>query len=173
MSAVWKYLVLLGGIAGIAGFFLPFVNVHTRDARFGRHPSAFELVRRIEGLDAMTQDLTALGIAAPDAQQMATQAHTSLQTARTAASVIYAPAALLALLGIVCGFRRRMGRLAGLLALILGGSSAAVWAVFHYVAANDPHHGATLGLGAHLLLACGAAGVLAGLGALIAPDRGA
>ena len=169
---VWKYLVLLAGIAGITGFFLPFVNVHTRDARFGRHPSAFELVRRIETLDSMTQGLTALGIAPPDARQSAEQAHAALETARTAASVIYAPAVLLALLGIVCGLRRRMGRLAGFLALVLGAASAAVWAVFHYVASSDPHHGATLGLGAHLLLACGAAGVIAGLGALLSPDRG-
>jgi hypothetical protein len=98
MRGLWKYLVLLAGIAGIVGFFLPFVTVHTRDARFGRHPSAFELVRRLEGLDDMTHSLTALGIATPDAKQMASQAHDTLQTARTAASVIYAPAALLALL---------------------------------------------------------------------------
>jgi hypothetical protein len=173
MSALWKYLVLLAGIAGIVGFFLPFVHVHARDARFGRQPSAFELVRRLEGLQEMTHSLTALGITTSDAQQMATQAHDQLQTARTAASVIYAPAALLALLGIACGIRRRMGRLAGLLAVIFGAASAAVWAVFHYVASNDPHRGATLAVGAHLLLACGALGILAGLGALVAPDRGA
>jgi hypothetical protein len=85
--------------------------------------------------------------------------------------VIYAPAVLLAVLGIVCGRRRKMGRVAGFLALVLGAASAAVWAVFHYVAASDPHHGATLALGAHLLLACGIAGAVAGLGALIAPDH--
>lgn len=169
--SLWKYLVLIAGIAGIAGFFLPFVQVHAKDARFGRHPSAFELVRRIETLDSMAQGLTALGIAPADARQSAEQAHDALETARTAASVIYAPAVLLALLGIVCGFRRRMGRLAGFLALVLGAASASVWAVFHYVASQDPHHGATLALGAHLLLACGAGGVIAGLGALIAPDR--
>jgi hypothetical protein len=173
VTALWKYLVLVAGIAGIVGFFLPFVNVHARDARFGRHPSAFELVRRIEGLQEMTHSLTALGITTSDAQQMAAQAHDQLQTARTAASVIYAPAVLLALLGIACGIRRRMGRLAGFLALILGAASGAVWEVFHYVAASDPHRGATLGIGAHLLLACGALGVIAGLGALLAPDRGA
>lgn len=172
MSGLWKYVVLLAGIAGIAGFFLPFVDVHTSDARFGRHPSAFELVRRIETLDSMTQGLSALGLAPVDARQSAEQAHAALETARTAASVIYAPAVLLAVLGIVCGKRRRMGRLAGFLALVLGAASASVWAVFHYVASSDPHHGATLALGAHLLLACGAAGVLAGLGALLAPDRG-
>jgi hypothetical protein len=168
--SLWKYLVLLGGIVGIAGFFLPFVDVHTTEARFGRHPSAFSLVRSLEGLDAMTLDLTKLGIGDADARRMATQAHDQLQTARTAASVIYAPAVLLALLGILCGIRRRMGRLAGLLALILGGLSGAVWGIFYYVARGDPHHGATMGLGANLLLACGAAGVIAGLGALLAPD---
>ena len=172
MSGLWKYLVLLAGLAGIAGFFLPFVDVHTNDARFGRHPSAFELVRRSETLDSMTQGLSALGLAPADARQSAEQAHAALETARTAASVIYAPAVLLALLGIVCGMRRRMGRLAGFLALILGAASASVWAVFHHVASSDPHHGATLGLGAHMLLACGATGAVAGLGALLSPDRG-
>jgi hypothetical protein len=172
MSGLWKYLVLLAGLAGIAGFFLPFVTVHTQEARFGRHPSAFSLVRSLETLDSMTQGLTALGVAPPQARASAEQAHAALETARTAASVIYAPAVLLALLGIVCGVRRRMGRLAGFIAFVLGAASASVWAVFHYVAASDPHHGATLALGAHLLLACGAAGALAGLGALLAPDRG-
>lgn len=171
MSA-WKYLVLLGGIIGVLGFFLPFVDVHTTEARFGRHPSAFDLVRRLEGLDAMTLDLTKLGLADADAKRMATQAHDQLQTARTAASVIYAPAALLALLGIVCGIRRRMGRLAGLISLILGGASGAVWGIFFYVARGDPHHSATMGMGANLLLASAAAGMIAGLGALIVPDRG-
>jgi hypothetical protein len=171
MSGAWKYLVLLAGLAGIAGFFLPFVTVHTTDARFGRRPSAFSLVRSLETLDSMTQGLTALGIAPPKARESAEQAHAALETARTAASVIYAPAVLLALLGIVCGKRRKMGRVAGLLALLLGAASASVWAVFHYVAASDPHHGATLALGAHLLLACGIAGAAAGLGALVAPDH--
>jgi hypothetical protein len=171
MSA-WKYLVLLAGIVGVIGFFLPFVDVHTTEARFGKHPSAFELVRRLDGLDAMTQDLTKLGIGDADAKRMATQAHEQLETARTAASVIYAPAVLLALLGAICGARRRMGRFAGLLALILGAVSAAVWGVFYYVASGDPHRSATMGLGANLLLACGAAAVIAGLGALILPDRG-
>ena len=170
--SLWKYLVLLGGIIGVVGFFLPFVDVHTTEARFGRHPSAFDLVRRLEGLDAMTLDLTKLGLADADAKRMATQAHDQLQTARTAASVIYAPAALLALLGIVCGIRRRMGRFAGLVSLILGGASGAVWGIFFYVARGDPHHGATMGMGANFLLLSGAAGVIAGLGALIAPDRG-
>jgi hypothetical protein len=171
MSGVWKYLVLLAGLAGIAGFFLPFVDVHTSEARFGRHPSAFELVRRIETLDSMTQGLTALGVAPPKAHDSALQAHAALMTARTAASVIYAPAVLLALLGILCGKRRRMGRIAGFFALVFGAASASVWAVFHYVAASDPNHGATLALGAHLLLASGAAGAFAGLGALVFPDR--
>ena len=172
--SLWKYLVLLGGIIGVVGFFLPFVDVHTTEARFGRHPSAFDLVRRLEGLDAMTLDLTKLGLADADAKRMATQAHDQLQTARTAASVIYAPAALLALLradrvrdppphGPV---RRPACR------LILGGASGAVWGIFFYVARGDPHHGATMGMGANLLLASAAAGVIAGLGALIAPDRG-
>ena len=170
--SLWKYLVLIGGIIGVLGFFLPFVDVHTTEARFGRHPSAFDLVRRLEGLDAMTLDLTKLGLADADAKRMATQAHDQLQTARTTASVIYTPAALLALLGIVCGIRRRMGRLAGLISLILGGASGAVWGIFFYVARGDPHHGATMGMGANLLLASAAAGVIAGLGALIVPDRG-
>jgi hypothetical protein len=170
--SLWKYLVLLAGIIGVLGFFLPFVDVHTANAHFGKHPSAFELVRRLDGLDAMTQDLTKLGLTDADAKRMAAQAHDQLETARTAASVIYAPAVLLALLGAICGARRRMGRFAGLLALILGGVSAAVWGIFYYVASSDPNHGATMGLGANLLLACGAAAVVAGLGALFVPDRG-
>ncbi len=171
--SLWKYLVLLAGIVGVAGFFLPFIDVHTSNARFGRHPSAFELVRRLESLDALTLDLTKLGLGDAQAKEAAAQAHDQLERARTAASVIYAPAALLAILGAICGIRRRMGRLAGFLALVLGAISGSVWAIFYYVASRDPHHAATMGLGANLLLACGAAASLAGIGALIVPDRGA
>lgn len=171
--SLWKYLVLLAGIVGVTGFFLPFIDVHTSNARFGRHPSAFELVRRLETLDALTLDLTHLGLADAQAKAAATQAHDQLERARTAASVIYAPAALLALLGAGLGIRRRMGRLAGFVALVLGAISASVWAIFDDVASRDPHHAATMGLGANLLLACGAAAVLAGIGALAMPDRGA
>jgi hypothetical protein len=171
--SLWKYLVLLAGIVGVAGFFLPFIDVHTANARFGRHPSAFQLVRSLETLDALTLDLTHLGLADAQAKETAAAAHAQLEQARTAASVIFAPAALLAILGATLGIRRRMGRLAGFVALVLGAISASVWAIFYYVASRDPHHAATMGLGANLLLACGAAGALAGLGALVLPDRGA
>ena len=73
--------------------------------------------------------------------------------------MFYIPAALVLLLGAICVARGKMGRFAGLLALLVGGASAGVWALFNMVANEDKGNNVSLGMGLHLILV---AGILAG-----------
>ena len=41
----WKYLVLVGGILGVAGFFLPFVTFRSSDGELSGAVSAYQIVR--------------------------------------------------------------------------------------------------------------------------------
>ncbi|HET7499887.1 MAG TPA: hypothetical protein VFK02_02760, partial [Kofleriaceae bacterium] len=84
----------------------------------------------------------------------------------------FAPAGLLTLLGVIMLLRDRMGRLAGLLAIVFGGACCAVFAKFWQADQASRDASASIGLGVYLLLAGGLGGVLAGLGALLHPDRG-
>jgi hypothetical protein len=90
------------------------------------------------------------------------------------ALVAYTPAALLALIGIFGVVLRRLGRLSGVIALIAGLASAGVWALLEAAAGKVEGHETTvtLAIGTHMLLVAGLCGILAGFGALFAPDRG-
>jgi hypothetical protein len=91
---------------------------------------------------------------------------------RSMAIAWFAPAGLLALLGVVMLLRDRMGRFAGLFAIVFGGACCAVFALFWRADQDSRDTSASLGLGVYLLLGAGLGGVLAGLGALVSPDRG-
>lgn len=171
---LWKYIALLGGIAGLVGFFVPFVEFHARDHALSGSVSAYQIVR---GIDDISEMISGAGPAlASDDQlrQWATEFNRSMAEYRGAMVGFFIPAVLLALLGALTGIRRKMGRLAGLGAILFGGASAGVWALFQHVSEEQSRGDviASLGIGLHLLLAAGAAGVLAGLGALVIPDRG-
>lgn len=94
------------------------------------------------------------------------------------AALAYAPAALLALFGLIGILRRRFGRALGTLALLAGLASIATWLGLRFgirfaLAQSDlDKTQVTLMFGAHLLLVAGAAGVIAGIGALARPDLG-
>jgi hypothetical protein len=172
----WKYLVLLGGIAGVAGFFLPFIWFQSADGRFEGTVSAYQIVRGIDDVTDLVEGAKPIVAASPEAQQFVKTFNVELARYRGALVAFYLPAALLALVGALCGARRKMGRLAGLFALALGLANASIWVLFHQVShdAKVASQGvANMGFGLHMLLAAGIAGILAGLGALLAPDRGA
>lgn len=172
---LWKYITLLGGIAGLVGFFLPFVTFASTDHAITGSVSAYQIVR---GIDTINEMMSGAAPALATSTQAATWAqdfNTQMGEYRGAMVGFFIPAVLLALLGALTGVRRRMGRLAGLFALLLGGANAAIWVLFKTVSDEQSTREvmATMGPGLHLLLAAGAAGVLAGLGALMLPDRGA
>jgi hypothetical protein len=166
--SVWKYLVLVGGIAGMLGFFLPFISNSSGKPTLIDHLSAYDVVSGADAMSDLVRTAEQAGLAGTDTKRMQQQ----LEVSRTAMMACYMPAALLALLGAIIGYRRRMGRIAGILAMLLGGINAAIWYLFYSVAQEDPDRALSLGIGMHLLLAAGIAGMLAGLGAMILPDRG-
>jgi hypothetical protein len=169
---LWKILVLLAGVAGLIGFFTPLVEYHASDGRITGDASGFEIVRGVETSSDVATQAEKLGLSASDSQRIAKAFSDGMNAYRGATVAFFAPAGLLFLLGIVLLLRDRMGRFAGLLAIILGGACCAVFALFWQADQQSRDASATLGLGVYLLLGAGLGGVLAGLGALVAPDRG-
>jgi hypothetical protein len=170
--SAWKYLVLIGGIAGVVGFFLPFISFHSRDDRIAGSVSAYQIVRGIDDVGALIDGARPVAVTNDQAKQVVATLDRELARYRSALVACYVPAAALALLGALAGARRKMGRIAALLAIVLGLANAAVWALFYEVSMEHPDVTASMGTGLHLLLIAGLLGGLAGLGALIAPDRG-
>ncbi len=168
----WKYLVVIGGIAGVVGFFLPFITFHSRAEHIAGSVSAYQIVRGIDDVDELLDGARPATVTSAEAQRLVTMFDAELARYRSALVACYVPAAALALLGALAGARRKMGRLAALIAIGLGLANAGVWLLFYQVSMEHPDVTAGLGAGLHLLLVAGVLGAIAGLGALIAPDRG-
>jgi hypothetical protein len=168
----WKYLVLLAGIAGIAGFFFPFLTFQSPNGELEGSVSAYQIVRGIDAVDELIDTTKPMTITSAEATRVVTTLNAELERYRFALIACYVPAAALALLGALVGARRKMGRIAGLLAIVIGLANAAVWLLFYQVSMEQPEVTAAMGFGLHLLLVAGVAGVLAGVGALLVPDRG-
>lgn len=168
---IWKVLVLLAGIVGIAGFFLPFVKYTSPDRSVHGSISAYQIVAGIKDpKDIVDGDLPKL-----DKSQvtiLVKQFNEGLAEFKTAMLAFFAPALLLGVLGALTIMRGRMGRLAAIFALLLGAANAGVFFLFYSVAKDSGRTDATLGLGLTALLVAGIGGAVAGLGALFAPDEG-
>ncbi len=168
----WKYLVLIGGIAGIAGFFLAFITFKSPDGQIEGSVSAYQIVRGIDAVDELIDTTKPMTATNADAQRVVTTINAELERYRGALIAVYAPALALAVLGALVGARRRMGRIAGLLAIVIGLANAGVWLLFYQVSTEQHDVDAAIGFGVHALLVAGVLGVVAGLGALFVPDRG-
>ena len=168
----WKFIVLVGGIAGLIGFFMPFMKVKTPDGKSEAGISGFQFVRGVGDVQALLPANETAGISHEDLAKAEKVINDTLQTASGYVLMFYAPTALVLLIGAICVARGRMRRLAGVLALLTGGASAGVWALFNMVAAEDKGGGVSLGLGLHLILVAGICGIVGGLGALVKPDTG-
>jgi hypothetical protein len=168
----WKYLVLIAGIAGVAGFFLPFITFHSPRGDIEGSVSAYQIVRGIDAVDELIDTTKPMTMTNAEATRVITTLNNELERYRGALIACFVPAALLAALGALVGARRKMGRIAGLLALVIGLANAGVWLLFYQVSMEQPDVTAAMGFGLHLLLVAGIVGTLAGLGALLAPDRG-
>ncbi|HEY5920675.1 MAG TPA: hypothetical protein VIV11_03350 [Kofleriaceae bacterium] len=168
----WKYLVLIGGIAGVAGFFLPFITFQSTDGQLAGSFSAYQVVRGIDDAGALIDTAKPITATHADAQRIVTTINTELARYRGALIACFVPAVVLAVLGALVGARRKMGRIAGILAMLVGLVNAGVWLVFFQISTEQPDLTAGMGAGLHMLLVAGALGCIAGLGALLAPDRG-
>ena len=170
----WKYLVLIGGIAGVTGFFLPLINFQSSDGRIEGTVSAYQIVGGIDDVNELIEGTKPIVAASPEAQRYVKMFNDELARYRGVLVGLYVPAALLALLGALAGMRRKLGRIAALLAIALGLANAGIWLLFYQVSqdASAAEGSASIGIGVYMLLAAGIAGTVAGLGALVSPDRG-
>jgi hypothetical protein len=169
---LWKVLVLLAGVAGVIGFFTPLIEYRSSDGKITGDASAFQIARGVDSAGDVADQAERFGLSREYSDRLAKAFDQGLNAYRNLVIAEFAPAALLTLLGVILLLRDRMGRFAGLLAIVFGAGCGAVFAVFWQADQRSSDASATLGLGLYLLLAAGLGGVVAGLGALITPDRG-
>ena len=164
----WKVVVLLAGLAGIAGFFLPFIKYKSPDGSVTGTISAYQIVAGIDDPgDIVDGDVPNL-----DREQVAVlvkQFNEGLAELKTLMLGFFAPAVLLAVIGALGMARGRLGRIAGVFALLLGLANAGVFLLFRGVAADSGQTEATLGIGLTMLLLAGVGGAIGGLGAIVSP----
>jgi len=169
---LWKILALLAGVAGIIGFFTPLIEYRSSDGRITGDASAFQIARGVDSAGDVAEQAERFGLSREDSGRLAKAFDDGLNAYRSIAVALFAPAGLLALLGLLLLLRDRMGRFSGLIAVVFGTACCAVFALFWRADQNSSDASATLGLGLYLLLGAGLGGVLAGLGALVSPDVG-
>jgi hypothetical protein len=169
---VWKLVVLLAGIVGVIGFFAPLIEYRTPDGRLTNDASAFDIARGVDSGSDMRAQAEQLGFSPADSARFARAVHAGIEAYASAVAASFIPAGALVALGLLLLLRDRMGRFSGLCAIVLGAACIAVFASMWQADQNTRDPGGSLGLGVYLLLAAGLGGGLAGLGALISPDRG-
>ena len=169
---LWKVLVLLAGVTGVIGFFTPLIEYRSTDGRITGDASAFQMARDANYSGDIAGNAEKLGLSPEDSRRFVKAFHDGVNTYRGGIIAFFAPAGLLTLLGVLSLLRDRMGRFSGLLALVFGAACGVVFARFWQADQTSRDAAASLGLGLYLLLAAGLGGMLAGLGAVLAPDRG-
>jgi hypothetical protein len=155
-----KLIVLVGGILGILAFFLPLVSVHR-----GGTTAKVSAMQVIKGLDAVDSQVDRADARTGEEVAMRGEAKQDIGAMKGIVLAIFAPAALLALLGGLGVARKRFGRGAGALSLLLGLVGLGIGAVLKSAAEGDA------GIGMSFLLLTGVAGIVGGLAALIKPER--
>jgi hypothetical protein len=169
-----KLIVLAGGILGILAFFLPLVSVQ-RD-NFHGTVSAFQLIKGLDTasdavdkadaqVDSQVNVASFGGEDANASHAAAGEAKKDLGALKAIVLAIFAPALLLALIGALGVKRKRFGRGAGALSLVLGLVGLGIAMILKSAAEGDA------GIGLTLLLVTGVSGVVGGMLALIKPQR--
>ncbi len=155
-----KLIVLVGGILGIIAFFLPLVSVHRAD--FHGTASGYQIVKGLDKVGSAV-DEAAERAEAPSVE--VDKAKDGIGQIKGLVMAIFAPAAVLALLGGLGVARKKFGRGAGTLALLVGLLGLAIAALLKSAAEGDA------GIGLTFLLITGTAGVVGGVMALVNPER--
>lgn len=170
MSRGWKYVVLIAGLCGIAGFFAPFLEYRAPDGTL-TGASGYDIVTGAPDVSSLMSKAQQLGLVDKHEAARATMfIQRGLEAYRGAMIACFVPAALLLLVGLTAFTRRQMGRIAGLLAIVFGVGCALVYVIFFQVDQPSSSTTGQLGLGIYLLLVGGLLGILGGLGAVLAPD---
>jgi hypothetical protein len=165
---IWKILILLTGLAGLAGFFLPMTK--TADKSF----SALDIMRAktADNAAAITEQVKKVGDTYDASKGMTDKAaadigERGLNGLKGVVAALFVPALLLTLIGLVGVVRGRFLRLGAIFALLLGLVSAAIWGIFFLASGSAA---GSIGIGLHMLLVAGLGGIIGGIGNLISPD---
>lgn len=173
---MWKILVLLAGLVGLVGFFLPLRVLSGLDGHAGTHASAYEIAQGVDETQQLITYAEQLGIST---RELSASLDQNLEHYRYAMLGMFAPSLILLLVGVVAIGRGGLGRIGGFFALAFGGASLLAF-VAALVLAGDLvlHHDAvevrlssSLGPGMYCLLASGVLGMFAGAAAVLRPDR--
>lgn len=171
MNKLAKFVVLAGGVLGILGFFLPLFQVTERG--FRAQLTTFALVRGIDSIEKHVEALEGTDVdERPETRAALVELNAGLAKLRPLFIGLYVPAALLLLFGMLAIGKASMGRFLGFLSLLAGAGGIGIWilaqdAISQLAKESD----FTAGIGMHLIMVSGVFGAIAGLVALISPDR--
>ncbi|MCA9675273.1 MAG: hypothetical protein H6709_04950 [Kofleriaceae bacterium] len=176
MKAI-KFVILGAGLLGLLSFFLPLVkgtiNGETLSFSAGDVMKGVDLaqqgVKQVK--DSVTDDISEV---APDAKQSLKDLDDALDTIKGIVILFFAPSFFLFVIGGVGALRKKLGRLGGVGALLIGALGAAM-SGFVIAVLSDPgvkEVGFGPGLALYLLMVGDVAAVVCGLLTLIKPDRG-
>lgn len=166
---LWKVLPVLGAIVGIVGFFLPFVEVRPPGGGWPVTVSAFEVLTGDLDVDKIAQSLPEGSASTVEVREALRQFQELSKDYGAAMLVLYVPAALQLLIGVV-GLFGRFTRTKGIFVLLLGIASVAIAYAF-WSNRPDPATGVKLGWGVIGIACAGIGGVIGGLIGLVRPDR--
>lgn len=170
MSKLAKFIVLGGGVLGILGFFLPLITASYQGVN--AQMSTFQLVSGIDKIDEIVD--VKIDEVPAEAQAGLQEFNEGLKKARAVFYALFAPSALLLLMGLLAVAKARMGRVLGVFAFLVGGAGVGIWALLQSIISEAAKNGGEAGggIGMHLILVSGALGIIAGLIALISPEKG-
>ena len=161
-----KFIVLAGGILGILAFFLPLVTVERHGMQVS--VSAFQVVKGLDAVQdaANTKEAKAeIAKLGAEGRKFVREADDSLDKIKGIVLAVFAPALLLAVIGGLGVSRKKFGRGAGALALLLGLLGLGIGAILKGAAEGDS------GIGITVLLLTGVAGIVGGIMAIAKPER--
>jgi hypothetical protein len=173
---VAKHVLILLGLVGVLGVIMPFaevrkgiaaVSLSAKDLSFGLEKTHAVLDRKLPKIVAKR-----LGSDVTDTRDDLKLVADGLKYA----VLVFAPAALLVVIGIIAVLRRRLGRVLAAMALLMGLVSLASWIGLHYAidyALEEADvKGMTIELmtGAHMLIVSALAGIAIGAAALVKPE---
>ncbi|HEU0034222.1 MAG TPA: hypothetical protein VFQ53_26540 [Kofleriaceae bacterium] len=172
----WAKLLVIVGLAGFIGMFLPFLIVQRGPIKLGR--TASQLTFRMEHTRALLDKQLPLiaELNLPRDVRSARQDARDVVHAARYAALLYIPAIGMLLAGLYGLWRKRSSRMLGAIGLMCGLASTACYFGLRYVLDHelDPsmlkRTKVDLYIGAHLLVFVGVLGILVGLAALTRPD---
>jgi hypothetical protein len=164
-------MILVAALLGLGGFFAPFLEYRAPDGTLSG-ASAYQIAMNQFDASGLMTGAQKLGmVSQAEATRITAMVNKVMSGYRVAMIGAFVPVALLALMALGCFARREMGRMTGLGAFVVAVSCVAVYAFVFDIADPSRTTSGQLGLGLYLILVCGLIALLAGLSAIVFPDR--